>query len=201
MIAKRWSETVTRFVCVAGVFVSCVVMLSGCASMVSSKEELQDVGANEGIVFGSFVINVERGEENESGWAFLKGQKASDATYAVIISESGFNPLSPNYVIKASPEKEEIFIKKLPAGDYQIKKIQKEGFTNLELNLRVNFRVTAKQTTYIGKFTVQFPDRIRMGSPVRMNVADTQQATTEQLKSEHERSLLDVVKAPMVIQR
>jgi hypothetical protein len=169
--------------------------------MVSSKEELQDVGANEGIVFGSFVINVEKGEENESGWAFLKGQKASDATYAVIISESGFNPLSPNYVIKASPEKEEIFIKKLPAGDYQIKKIQKEGFTNLELNLRVNFRVTPKQTTYIGKFTVQFPDRIRMGSPVRMNVADTQQATTEQLKSEHERSLLDVVKAPMVIQR
>lgn len=200
MIAKRWSEMVTRFVSVAGVSVSCVVILSACASMVSSKEELQSVAENEGIVFGSFVINVEKGEENESGWAFLKGQKASGATYAVIISERGFNPLRPNYVIKASPEKEEVFIKKLPAGDYQIQKIQKEGFTTLELNLIVNFRVTAKTTTYIGKLTVQFPDRIRMGSPVLMNVGDAQQKTTEQLKNEHEKSLSEVVTALMVIQ-
>ncbi len=201
MIAKSWSEMVTRLVSVAGVSLSCIVVLSGCASMVSSKEELQNIGENEGVVFGSFLINVEKGEENQSGWAFLKGQKAGDATYAVVISERGFNPLRPNYVIKASPEKEEIFIKKLPAGEYQIQKIQKEGFTNLELNLRVNFRVTSKQTTYIGKFTVQFPDRIRMGSPVRMNVGDAQQATTEHLKNEHERSLSEVVKALMAIQR
>ena len=99
MIAKRCSEMVKTFVSVVGVSVSCVVMLSGCASMVSSKEELQNIGENEGIVFGSFVINVEKGEESESGWAFLRGQKASDATYAVIISERGFNPLRPNYVI------------------------------------------------------------------------------------------------------
>jgi hypothetical protein len=169
--------------------------------MVSSKEELQNVGEDEGIVFGSFVINVEKGEGNETGWAFLKGQKASDATYAVIISEIGLNPLKPNYVIRATPEKEEIFIKKLPAGDYQIQKIQKEGFASLESNLRANFRVTPKQTTYIGKFTVQFPDRITIGSPVRMNVGDAQQATTEQLKNEHERSLSQVVKALMVIER
>jgi hypothetical protein len=199
MIAKRWSEMVTRFLCVAGVSISCVVMLSGCASMVSSKEELQNVGENEGIVFGSFVINVEKGEENESGWTFLKGQKASDATYAVIILR-GFNPL-PSYVILASPEKEEIFIRKLPAGDYRIQKIQKQGFTNLELNLGVTFRVTPKQTTYIGKLTMQFPDRIRPGSPVRMNVGDAQQKTTEQLKNEHEKSLSEVAKGLMAIQR
>lgn len=201
MLAKKWELIVARSsLLTVALFVS-IAFFSGCASMVSSKEELQNVGENEGIVFGSFVINVEKGEGNETGWAFLKGQKASDATYAVVISEIGFNPLRPNYVIKATPEKEEIFIKKLPAGDYQIQKIQKEGFTNLELNLRVNFRVTPKQTTYIGKFTVQFPDRIRMGSPVRMNVGDAQQVTTEQLKNEHERSLSQVVKTLMVIQR
>ena len=201
MNAKSWSAVVTRLVSVAGVAVSCLVMLSGCASMVSSKEELQNVGENEGIVFGSFVINVEKSEEKESGWAFLKGQKAGDATYAVIISERGFNPLKQNYVIRAEPEKEEVFIKKLTAGDYQIQKIQKEGFTNLELNLRVNFRVTPRQTTYLGKLTVQFPDRIRVGSPVRTNVGDVQQETTEKLKNEHEKSLSQVVKALMAIER
>jgi len=168
--------------------------------MVSSKEELQNVGENEGVVFGSLVINVEKGQESESGWAFLKGQKAGDATYTIIISEQGFT-FSPNYVIRATPEKEEIFIRKLPAGAYQIVKIQKEGFTNLELSLTVNFTVVPKQTTYIGKFTVQFPDRIRVGSPVRMNVADVQRETTELLKNEHDKSLSNVVKALMAIQR
>jgi hypothetical protein len=201
MLATKWELIVAKSSRLTVGLVVSIALLSGCASMVSSKEELQNVGEDEGIVFGSFVINVEKGEGNETGWAFLKGQKASDATYAVIISEIGLNPLKPNYVIRATPEKEEIFIKKLPAGDYQIQKIQKEGFSSLELNLRANFRVTPKQTTYIGKFTVQFPDRITIGSPVRMNVGDAQQATTEQLKNEHERSLSQVVKALMVIER
>jgi len=96
--------------------------------MVSSKGELQNVAENEGVVFGSFVINVEKGQEKESGWAFLQGQEAGDATYAVVISEKGFNPLKQNHVIKATPGKEDTFIKKLPAGDYQIQEIQKEGF-------------------------------------------------------------------------
>lgn len=201
MLAKSWSETATRVFFIAALAASCPALLSGCASMVSSKEELQNVAENEGVVFGSFVINVAKGQEKESGWAFLQGQKAGDATYAVMVSEQGFNPLKLKYVIRATPEKEEIFIRKLPAGAYQIEGIQKEGFTNLVLNLRVNFTVAPKQTTYIGKFTVQFPDRIRVGSGVLMNVADAQRETTELLKSEHEKSLASVVKALMVIQR
>jgi len=160
-----------------------------------------NVGENEGVVFGSFVINVEKGQESESDRAFPKGRKAGDATYWVTISERGFNPLKPKYLFRATPEKEEIFIRKLPAGTYQIEKIQKEGFTILEWSLRVSFTVTPKQTTYIGKFTVQVPDRIRMGSPVRMNVADAERETTELLKNEHEKSLSNVVKALMAIQR
>ena len=171
------------------------IVLSGCASMTSTKEELQNIGENEGVVFGSFVINVEQGEENESGWAFLKGQKAGDASYAVLFSESGLNPLKLRYMIRARPEKEEVFIRKLPAGLYQIEKISKEGFTNLELNLKgVNFRVVPQQTTYIGKVTLQFPNRIMVGSPVRVNVGDAQQETTESLRGEHEKSLSKVVK-------
>ncbi len=201
MLTKRWLSVVTRLFFFSVFSATCAAILFGCASMVSSKEELQNVAENEGVVFGSFVINVEKGQEKESGWAFLQGQKAGDATYAVVISEKGFNPLKQNYVIKATPGKEETFIKKLPAGDYQIQKVQKEGFTTLELNLRVNFTVAPKQTAYIGKLTVQFPDRIMMGSPVRVNVADAQRETTELLKNEHEKSLSSVVKALMAIQR
>jgi len=171
------------------------IALSGCASMTSSKEELQSIGENEGVVFGSFVINVEQSEGSESGLGFLKGQKAGNATYAVIFAKSGLNPLKQRYVIRASPEKEAVFIRKLPAGQYQIEKISKEGFTNLELDLRnVNFRVMPKQTTYIGKVIMEFPNRIMVGSPVRVNVADAQQGATDSLRGEHEKSLSTVVK-------
>jgi len=201
MYTKRWLLVVTRLFVFSIFSATCAAILSGCASMVSSKEELQTVAENEGVVFGSLVINVEKGQEKESGWAFLQGQKAGDATYAVVVSERGINPLKQTYVFRAAPGKEETFIKKLPAGDYQIQKIQKEGFTTLELNLRVNFTVAPKQTAYIGRLTVQFPDRIMTGSPVRMNVTDAQPETTELLKNEHEKSLSSVVKALMVIQR
>ena len=171
------------------------IALSGCASMTSSKEELQNIGENEGVVFGSFVINVEQSEGSESGLGFLKGQKAANATYAVIFAKSGLNPLKKRYVIRARPEKEAVFIRKLPVGQYQIEKISKEGFTNLELELRnVNFRVMPKQTTYIGKVIMQFPNRIMAGSPVRVNVADAEQEATDSLRGEHEKSLSRVVK-------
>lgn len=190
--------TPARLPLFAAAMATSVALLSACASMVSSKEELQSVRDTEGVVYGSFLINVEKSEEAHTGWSFLQGQKAGDATYAVLISQSGFNPL--NYIINAAPEKEQTFIKKLPAGDYRIHKIEKQGFTNLELNLDVTFKVTPKQTTYIGKLVVQFPERIRAGSPVRMNVGDAQQATTDALKAEHGQSLSGAVKALMEIQ-
>ena len=170
------------------------IALSGCASMTSSKEQLQSVGEDEGIVFGSFVINVEPGEDGSS-LAFWKGQKAGNATYAVIFTKSGYNPIKQRYMVRATPEKEAVFIRKLPAGVYHIEKISKEGFTNLELYLNdVNFRVVPKQTTYIGKIIMQSPNRIMAGSPVRVSVADAQQETTESLRGEHEKSVSTVVK-------
>lgn len=199
MIMKRWLEKVTKILSVMGVSISCVIMFSSCASMVSSREELQSVGDNEGIVFGSFIINVDKGEENESAWAILKGQKASDATYAAIISDSEPNPLKPNYVIKATPEKEVFFIKKMQAGDYQFLKIQKEGFTNVELNLQVDFRVMPKQTTYIGKLNVQMPTRINSGSSIRMDVVDAQQESTIRLMNDYGLTSTEVVKSLMTI--
>lgn len=81
--------------------------------MVTSKEEPQSLGENEGIVFGSFVINVEKGEVNESGWAFLKGRKAGNFEYGVSITEvssltaelvNALVPFKTNYGFTVKPE-------------------------------------------------------------------------------------------------
>ena len=86
MLLKRSGFVAARVALAAVASVVSGALLSGCASMVSSNEELQNAAANEGIVLGSFVINVEAGDANEGGWGFLRGQTASDATYAVLIS-------------------------------------------------------------------------------------------------------------------
>ena len=160
--------------------------LAGCSSMSSSKGTIQNREENDGVIFGSFVINVTPGPEHESGWAFLKGQKAEDATYSVIFARRGFNPIKWRYIITAKPEEETVFIKALPPGDYVIEKISKDGFTNLEVQLgQPTFRAVAGQTTYIGKISAHFTNRIMAGSPVGVRVEDTQQDTTKSLSEEH----------------
>jgi hypothetical protein len=162
------------------------MILAGCSSMTSSKDSVQTRGEDDGVVFGSFVINVAPDPEHEGGWAFRKGQKADNATYAVIFARSGLNPLKKRYMIRATPEHEEVFFKVLPAGQYAIEKISKEGFTNLEVQLdQPSFRAVAGQTTYIGKITVHLPNRIMAGSSVHLSVGDTQQDTTNSLGAEH----------------
>lgn len=180
-----------------------VLGLTGCASMVSSKEELQSLGENEGIVIGSFVINVEKGEENESGWAFLKGRKTGNFDYGVSIIERSAStaaevanaliPFKTKYGFKVKPEQEFTFIKKLPAGTYQVASIEQLGFSNAFVNVGVNFTVRPKQTTYIGRLTVQFPHRAMTGSRVSMMVADAQEETINSLKKEHGDSVFSSV--------
>ena len=80
-------------------------LLSGCASMTSSTEELQSLGENEGIVVGSVLLTAAKGDTEESGWAFLKGRKAGELEYSVSISETGFNPLKTTYSVPAIPGK------------------------------------------------------------------------------------------------
>ncbi|HSC96598.1 MAG TPA: hypothetical protein VLC73_16675, partial [Burkholderiales bacterium] len=184
MLARR--PFVVGFVQLATFVLVLVLGLTGCASsMVSSKEELQSLGDNEGIVIGSFVINVEKGEQDESGWAFLKGRKAGGFDYGVTITErltsataEAVNVLIPtktSYGFEVKPEQEFRFVKKLPAGTYQVGEVRQLGFSNLYVILAVNFTVRPKQTTYIGRLTVQFPNRVAMLSQVTAKVTDAQE--------------------------
>ena len=175
--------------------------------MVSPKEELQSLGENEGIVVGSFVINVEKGPETESGWAFLKGRTTGDSEYGVSITErtsaaadlaNALLPFRTNYYFKVKPEVEFTFFKKLPAGTYQIVKIEQLGFSNAYVPIAVGFTVRPGQTSYIGRLAVLFPHRAMVGSRVVAKVTDTQEETINSLKKEHgDSALSNVVKELM----
>jgi len=164
-----------------------LVLLSGCASMTSSPEELQSATETDGIVFGSVLLVAEQGPANESKWAFLRGRKAEGLNYALSISRAGFNPLKTTYSVPAKPGQEEVFVKKLPAGSYNMDALQPTGLLapTLTLSLAVHFDVKPRQTSYIGKLVVRFPDRIGMGSPADVDILDAQDETIEKLKGEY----------------
>jgi hypothetical protein len=196
-ITKHYTRHyVVRLVEFAGMALLLVLTLAGCASMVSSKEELLSLGENEGLVSGSFVINVEKNEENESGWAFLKGRKTANFEYGVIISEKkdnaaadslseGLNIFKTNYRFKVKPEQEFTFLKKLPAGMYRIRQIEQLGFSNAHINLGIDFTVRSKQTSYIGRLTIVLPARARAGSQIKIMVSDAQDETINSLRKEY----------------
>jgi hypothetical protein len=173
-----------------------LALLPGCATMSSTKEELQTLGESEGIVVGSVLLTVARAPKEESGWAFLKGRKAGELDYAVSISETAFNPLKTTYSVPAKPGQEEVFVKKLPAGSYSMNSVSPSGFLapQLKLTLAINFTVKPRQISYIGKLLVDFPDRIMAGSPAHVTVVDAQRDAAEELKTEHPGVARDMVK-------
>ena len=179
---------VSHFGLYVGVFIA--FLLSGCASMNSSKEELQSVGENEGIVVGSVLLTVAKGDTNESGWAFLKGRKAEDLEYAVKVSnkKEGFTLFNTPYTLPAIPGKEAFFVKKLPVGNYEMNNIGPTGFlapTLLTFPLGLNFQVKPQETTYIGKLVAILPDRLSSGARFKFDVQDAKQETIGRLISEY----------------
>jgi hypothetical protein len=197
MVAIKHSEVgLVRLAAIALV----LVLGAGCASpsMISTKDELQSVGENEGIVVGSFLVNIEPGEEKESAWAFLKGRKTGDSEYDVTVTETtGLGgdlmnaalPYRTNYQFRVKPEQEIRFIKKLPAGRYRIMQIKQVDSTAY-VNVGAAFTVRPKQPTYIGRMVVRIPYRAMAGTQVSVRVTDAQEETVDALRKEHGEALL-----------
>jgi len=165
--------------------------------MTSSKEELQSIEGNEGVVIGSVLLTVVQGVANESGLAFLGGRKAGELEYAVAVSKTGSDPFKLTYSLPATPVKEEFFVKKLPAGNYKMDNIKPTGFlapTLLTFPVGLSFTVKPREVTYIGRLLVTFPDRIRSGSTFRIAIQDTQQETIEKLRNDHPSIVANVVR-------
>jgi len=163
-------------------------LLSGCASMNSSKEELHTINQSEGIVVGSVLLTVAGGDANESGWAFLKGRKMGELEYSVAISETGFNPLKATYTLPATPGKEVFFVKKLPVGNYTMDNIMPTGLLAPQMTFPLNlgFSVKPQKVSYIGKLVVKLPDRSGgFGGRFGFSIQDDQQATIDKLKNDY----------------
>ncbi|MGC2520341.1 MAG: hypothetical protein WA373_14690 [Burkholderiales bacterium] len=171
-------------------------LLSGCASMTSSNEELRSIGESEGIVVGSVLLTVAQGDANESGWAFLKGRKAGELEYSVAISETGFNPLKATYTLPAIPGKEAFFVKKLPVGNYTMGNIGPTGFLAPQLTfpLGLSFTVKPQKINYIGKLVVTLPDRIGGGGRFGFTIQDAQQETIDKLRNDYPSIVPNAVK-------
>lgn len=183
-------------------------LLSGCASMNSSKEELQSVGENEGIVVGSVLLTLPQEKANESAWAFLRGRKAGGVEYQVMVDKfdpaaaarnfiQSFGFFDKSYYLQATLGKEVYFVKKLPAGKYWIRNIGPIGPfvpTDMLFRLELAFDVKPQTLSYIGKLVVTLPDRLGFDSRVEFTVQDAQQEMIARLGNDYLAILPNAVK-------
>lgn len=169
-----------------------IIFTAGCASMISTKEELKNLADNEGVVVGSIFLTAQKLNKNEPKWDFLKGGVTEERAYTVYFTKKKPNSKwAEPYMMTVKPGQEEIFIKKLPAGDYMIdylepaKTLMIFSAYPVFINLKYKFKVKPRQTSYIGKFVVNLPDRLISGRFARTGVLDAQVRTLEKLRPEH----------------
>jgi hypothetical protein len=165
--------------------------MAGCVStMVSTVDELRSVSEGEGVVIGSVFMTTQKAVEDQSFLGGLfQGGVAEKMDWSIFIWEdTGLNPFKRSYRIVAKLEKEEIFIKKLPVGSYRIDRIETalgggRAEDTLAFALAAHFSVKPRQVIYIGKLAVNFPHRVRAGSPVEIRIVDAQDETIEKLRA------------------
>jgi hypothetical protein len=159
--------------------------------MLSTRDELQNLSESEGVVFGSVLLTVEKEPEHGSlAGGLFSGLMAEKMEWSIFIWETGLNPFKTSYRLAPKPAKEEIFIRKLPVGAYRIDRIEHlfEGsrpYEALVFSVAAHFSVKPRQVTYIGKLAVDFPYRVRVGSPVQIRILDAQDETAEKLRVGH----------------
>ena len=166
--------------------------MAGCVSpMNSTREELRDLSASEGVVFGSVLLTVEKEPGSDSlADGLFKGWLSERMDWSIFIWETGLNPFKTTYSIVAKAPREEVFIRKLPAGTYRIDRIEylfpgsgSRPPDPLEFSVAAHFSVKPRQISYIGRLAVDFPYRIRLGSPARIRILDAQDETIEKLRA------------------
>ena len=54
-------------------------------------------------------------------------------------------------------EEEEVFVVRMPAGDYRFWKLYQPGFSTATANTNIQFKVQPGKTIYIGRIVIEFP--------------------------------------------
>jgi hypothetical protein len=169
---------------------------AGCVStMVSTAEDLRVVSEDEGVAIGSVLVSARKAREDE-GWL---GSLAEKLDWSILIwEEAGINPIRRSFRIVVKPLKEEVFIKKLPAGRYRIDRIE-TVFTGgraedtLSFALGVHFTVKPRQTSYIGRLALEFPHRVRADGDPQVSVVDAREETLGKLRGAYDGIVADAV--------
>ena len=152
------------------------VLLVGCTAAKMKPVDLRNLESDESIVMGSLIIKVQDPEESDKDIGFLAGliepeREAEGHKYTISLSKyewkEGFfvtyRSLSiiDRFYVVATLNKEEVFITKLPAGDYMIYQIWRNrwDFVGDYLTTNRTFSVLPGETAYWGKIVISLPYR------------------------------------------
>ncbi len=149
--------------------------LSGCAAtMQMSSEELKRAAPNEGIVVGS--IQIKGGDDilGRKKWALAAESIKSASLVSSLVSPG-------DYVVQASRgEEEEVFVTRMPAGDYRFGRLYQPGFSSLTAKTNIQFRAQPGKTIYIGRLVVEFPPGfITTSTRIQLRVEDAKASTLD----------------------
>lgn len=141
-----------------------IFLLSGCAtSMKMAPEDLKNLSSNDGIIVGS--LNVTGGKDllGRVEWALIAKND----------NDSGFAP-SKKYSITAMRDKgEEIFVSKMPVGNYTFYELSQPGFSSFKAKTNFGFTVQPGKIVYIGRLLVKFsPGLINFSTKIHYKVED-----------------------------
>jgi hypothetical protein len=175
-------------------------LLAGCTSpMRMEAADLDQLGPDEGRVFGSIRVDIAPASEDD---AWLQGRKASGFEYGFelepVRGELELSLAPATYEIAVDPEREKGFALKLPAGRYRFTRMFQEGFSNLETDVRRGFEVGAGQTLYVGRLVAVLPHRLALGTVSDVRVEDGQAEAGALFGAEYQDLLAGATKAVMV---
>lgn len=135
-------------------------------------EQLTDLAADEGIVFGSVRVEI---SDEESGGVF--GRNAKEFRYRITLlgppEERERSLFTDEWQLLVRPGEERIFVARLPVGDLALGTARPTPFFGSEFELRGRFTVDAAQPTYIGRLVLTFPSRLGTFTEIDVAVDDT----------------------------
>lgn len=130
------------------------LLVLGCSTtLYTTKEGLQQIKTNEGIIIGSVLIQAEEDPDRSPS---LKGHRTTYGNYILLIQEvREWVPgiFTETYEIYVRPNEEHLFIHKLPEGKCILYEIWHQPDSGSGIGIVVepylHFSVTAGRSTYI----------------------------------------------------
>ena len=143
--------------------------------------DLKNLTPNEGVVVGSLIVKGGKDLIGRTKWE-LSTENLSDS--------SAFSKI---YSITANrDEGEEIFVTKMPAGDYSFSDLT-QPFSTFHAKTYLPFTVQPNKTVYIGRIIIEFPPGfIIISTGVDIKVEDTREDIMDSVSNQYGISLNNV---------